>query len=87
MPVGIGAPWTVSRDTGQAATSRRPATWSFQGADDGAFYAFHAATGEQLFRYQAPRPIRCNGEELGPSFAMNIGAAFQKLPTDSQSAL
>ena len=30
----------------------------FQGADDGAFYAFHAATGERLFRHQAPRPIR-----------------------------
>ena len=30
----------------------------FQGADDGAFYAFHAGTGEELFRYDAPRPIR-----------------------------
>ena len=29
-----------------------------QGTDDGSFYAFHAATGEQLFQYNAPRPIR-----------------------------
>ena len=30
----------------------------FQGLDDGTFYAFDAATGEQLFRHLAPRPIR-----------------------------
>ena len=30
----------------------------FQGTDDGGFYAFHAATGEQLFKHAAPRPIR-----------------------------
>ncbi len=30
----------------------------FQGLDDGGFHAFDAATGEQLFHYQAPRPIR-----------------------------
>ncbi len=30
----------------------------FQGTDDGRFYAFDAATGEQLFRHEAPRPIR-----------------------------
>ena len=30
----------------------------FQGADDGAFYAFHAETGERLFQSQAPRPVR-----------------------------
>ena len=29
-----------------------------QGTDDGSFYALHAATGEQLFQYSAPRPIR-----------------------------
>ena len=29
-----------------------------QGTDDGGFYALHAATGEQLFQYSAPRPIR-----------------------------
>ena len=36
----------------------------FQGADDGAFYAFHAATGEQLFRYQAQRGIRSEPDDL-----------------------
>ena len=30
----------------------------FQGADDGAFYAFHAETGELLFQHQARRPVR-----------------------------
>ncbi len=30
----------------------------FQGTDAGGFYAFHAATGEQLFHYAAPRPVR-----------------------------
>ena len=30
----------------------------FQGTDDGGFYAFHAATGEQLFRHAARRPIK-----------------------------
>ena len=30
----------------------------FQGTDDGGFYAFHAATGEQLFTYAAQRPIQ-----------------------------
>ena len=29
-----------------------------QGTDDGSFYALHAATGEPLFQYRAPRPIR-----------------------------
>ncbi|HCE04693.1 MAG TPA: hypothetical protein DEQ98_15780, partial [Acidobacteria bacterium] len=29
----------------------------FQGTEDGGFYAFHAATGEQLFHYQAPRTL------------------------------
>lgn len=32
----------------------------FQGTDDGGFYAFHAATGEELFRHEAPRPIRAS---------------------------
>ena len=30
----------------------------FQGTEDGGFYAFHAATGEQLFHYDAERTIR-----------------------------
>ena len=30
----------------------------FQGAEDGGFYALDAATGEQLFHYQAERTIR-----------------------------
>ena len=30
----------------------------FQGTEDGGFYAFDAATGEQLFQHQAPRTIK-----------------------------
>ena len=30
----------------------------FQGTEDGGFYAFEAATGEQLFHYDAGRTIR-----------------------------
>jgi quinoprotein glucose dehydrogenase len=32
----------------------------FQGVEDGGFYALHAETGEELFRYDAPRPIRAS---------------------------
>ena len=55
----------------------------FQGADDGAFYAFHAATGEQLFRHQAPRPIRSspmsyqvNGKQYVTVIATNTILTF-----------
>jgi glucose dehydrogenase len=32
----------------------------FQGVEDGGFYALSAETGEQLYRYAAPRPIRAS---------------------------
>ena len=32
----------------------------FQGVEDGGFYALHAKTGEMLYRFDAPRPIRAN---------------------------
>ena len=32
----------------------------FQGVEDGGFYALHAKTGEVLYRFDAPRPIRAN---------------------------
>ena len=32
----------------------------FQGTDTGAFYGLDARTGEQLFNYDAPRPIRAS---------------------------
>ena len=32
----------------------------FQGVEDGGFYALSAETGEQLYRYDAPRPIRAS---------------------------
>ena len=55
----------------------------FQGADDGAFYAFHAATGEQLFRHQAARPIRSspmtyqvNGKQYVTVIATNTVLTF-----------
>ena len=32
----------------------------FQGVEDGGFYALNAETGEQLYRYDAPRPIRAS---------------------------
>ena len=30
----------------------------FQGVEDGGFYALDAETGEELFQFEAPRPIR-----------------------------
>ncbi|MYN67677.1 MAG: hypothetical protein F4X11_22045 [Acidobacteria bacterium] len=39
------------------ARGARPAN-GFQRAEDRTFCAFHLATGEQLFRHAAPRPIR-----------------------------
>ena len=30
----------------------------FQGVEDGGFYALDARTGDELFEYEAPRPIR-----------------------------
>ena len=35
-------------------------TLVFQGVEDGGFYALHARTGETLFRFEAPRPIRAS---------------------------
>ena len=32
----------------------------FQGVEDGGFYALHAETGAELYRYDAPRPIRAS---------------------------
>jgi len=32
----------------------------FQGVEDGGFYALDASTGEELFRYAAPRPVRAS---------------------------
>ncbi len=55
----------------------------FQGTEDGGFYAFHAATGEQLFQYQAPRTIRSspltyevNGTQYVAVVATNTIMAF-----------
>ena len=55
----------------------------FQGADDGAFYAFDAATGEQLFRHQAQRAIRSspmtyqvNGKQYVTVIATNTVLTF-----------
>ncbi|MEE2964278.1 MAG: PQQ-binding-like beta-propeller repeat protein [Acidobacteriota bacterium] len=55
----------------------------FQGTEDGGFYAFHAATGEQLFHYQAPRTIRSspltyevNGTQYVAVVATNTVMAF-----------
>ena len=55
----------------------------FQGTEDGGFYAFHAATGEQLFQYQAPRTIRSspltyevNGTQYVAVVATNTVMAF-----------
>ena len=55
----------------------------FQGADDRAFCAFHAATGEQLFHHQAPRPIRSspmtcqvNGKQYATVIATNTILTF-----------
>ena len=35
-------------------------TLVFQGVEDGGFYALHAETGETLFEFEAPRPIRAS---------------------------
>ena len=32
----------------------------FQGVEDGGFYALHAETGEELYRFDTPRPIRAS---------------------------
>ena len=32
----------------------------FQGVENGGFYALSAETGETLYRYDAPRPIRAS---------------------------
>ena len=55
----------------------------FQGADDGAFYGFHAETGEPLFRHQAPRAIRSspmtyqvNGKQYVTVIATNTVLTF-----------
>jgi len=55
----------------------------FQGADDGAFYAFHAETGELLFQHQAPRPVRSspmtyqvNGKQYVTVVATNTVLTF-----------
>jgi len=55
----------------------------FQGADDGAFYAFHAETGELLFEHRAPRPVRSspmtyqvNGQQYVTVIATNTVLTF-----------
>ena len=55
----------------------------FQGADDGAFYAFHAETGELLFEHRAPRPVRSspmtyqvNGKQYVTVVATNTVLTF-----------
>ncbi|MXZ70864.1 MAG: PQQ-binding-like beta-propeller repeat protein [Acidobacteria bacterium] len=55
----------------------------FQGADDGAFYAFHAETGELLFEHRAPRPVRSspmtyqvNGKQYVTVIATNTVLTF-----------
>ncbi len=55
----------------------------FQGTEDGGFYAFNAATGEQLFQHQAPRTIRSspltyelNGTQYVAVIATNTILAF-----------
>jgi glucose dehydrogenase len=62
----------------------------FQGADDGAFYAFDAATGEQLFRHQAQRAIRSspmtyqvNGKQYVTVIATNTVLTFALPEHDS----
>ena len=63
----------------------RPATGDlvFQGTEDGGFYAFEAATGEQLFHYDAGRTIRSspltyevNGTQYVAVIASNTVLAF-----------
>ena len=46
---------TFGASSGSLATS---GDLVFQGTEDGGFYAFNAATGEQLFQHQAPRTIK-----------------------------
>ena len=55
----------------------------FQGTDDGGFYGFAATTGEQVFNYDAPRPIRAspltyevNGKQYIAVVATNTVLAF-----------
>ncbi len=55
----------------------------FQGTEDGGFYAFDAATGEQLFHYQARRTVRSspltyevNGTQHVAVIATNTVLAF-----------
>ena len=55
----------------------------FQGTDAGGFHALHAATGEELFRYDAPRAIRSspltyavNGRQYVAVIATNTILAF-----------
>ena len=55
----------------------------FQGTDAGGFHALHAATGEQLFQYDAPRSIRSspltyevNGRQYVAVIATNTILAF-----------
>lgn len=55
----------------------------FQGTDDGGFYGFDATTGEQVFKHNAPRPIRAspltyeiNGKQYIAVVATNTVLAF-----------
>ena len=55
----------------------------FQGTDSGGFHAFHAETGEQLFKYDAPRAIRSspltyevNGKQYIAVIATNTVVSF-----------
>jgi len=59
----------------------------FQGTDDGSFYAFHAASGEQLFKHAARRPIKSspltyevNGTQFVAVIATNTVLAFALEP-------
>lgn len=55
----------------------------FQGTDDGGFYGFDATTGKQVFKHNAPRPIRAspltyeiNGKQYIAVVATNTVLAF-----------
>ena len=71
---------TFGASSGSLATS---GDLVFQGTEDGGFYAFDAATGEQVFHHQAPRTIKSspltyevNGTQYVAVIATNSILAF-----------
>ena len=63
----------------------------FQGTDDGGFHGFHAATGEQLFKHSARRPIKSspltyevNGTQFVAVIATDTVLAFALADTPGE---